>query len=678
MRTKLDKKKLNKKTLLMSPLGFALAACVPCEDPTDNTGDDQNLPRAVPTNTFWIEAGKVTTISDPDPTSITGIGINDLAEIIGGGGIESKVVIIEGIPIVSVPNMGGQVEVVITDGDTGVEIIQIVPTDPTISYGGDLMITGDTGDIQINVIGSHGGTVTSNGSTSMEIYFGAEPVNRTTISTTAITANSAELIYLTTSGTATTYTGIITSPVATDFTIYSAGALTITNPFLPSLSTIYVMTNGPFIYNTAINDASTIAVGGKTGSVSFGTLGTSTNNEPITVIATGLSGGLTLGAINAGSKTATVNVTGMTEYGEISFSTINGGEAAFINAAGTIGNIKTGIITGGTVTFTNAGGIGCVTGTTNLDEKNPVGESNSANGFVAGSTATITYGNTGCDTDTVVTHGAAGGLIVSMTGTIHADGLDVFGIAGTTSIAVSGNFGDGPDGVFINSLASMNNQLISLDATNYDQSLIYGGAGSDTIYVLGDEGNDNIYGGDGDDIISGGAGENYLVGGDGADTFILNNQGYSHIADFESGSDLVSFNDGGDAVIAIAVEDSNDYGTLIFDISSNLGLRGVSIGDDFWNNGTIINYAVASDLGVVFFDADGDWTAGSVQIAQLYGSVSATDFDFGNPVEEDPPFFEDIATPDISHDWLDFYTNFNGPTIYEPVPTIYEPVLDLY
>ena len=125
--------------------------------------------------------------------------------------------------------------------------------------------------------------------------------------------------------------------------------------------------------------------------------------------------------------------------------------------------------------------------------------------------------------------------------------------------------------------------------------MIYGGAGSDTIYVLGDEGNDNIYGGDGDDIISGGAGENYLVGGDGADTFILNNQGYSHISDFESGSDLVSFNDGGDAVIAIAVEDSNDYGTLIFDISSNLGLRGVSIGDDFWNNGTIINYAVASD-----------------------------------------------------------------------------------
>ena len=77
------------------------------------------------------------------------------------------------------------------------------------------MITGDTGDIQINVIGSHGGTVTSNGSTSMEINFGAEPVNAATISTTAITANSAERIYLTTSGTATTYTGIITSPVAT-------------------------------------------------------------------------------------------------------------------------------------------------------------------------------------------------------------------------------------------------------------------------------------------------------------------------------------------------------------------------------------------------------------------------------------------------------------------------------
>ena len=69
----------------MSPLGFALAACAPCEDPPNNTGADQNLPRAVPTNTFWIEEDKIPTTSDPDPTSIIGIGNNDMIEITGGG-----------------------------------------------------------------------------------------------------------------------------------------------------------------------------------------------------------------------------------------------------------------------------------------------------------------------------------------------------------------------------------------------------------------------------------------------------------------------------------------------------------------------------------------------------------------------------------------------------------------
>ena len=630
MRTKSDKTILNKKnTLLMSPLGFALAACAPCEDPPDNRGSDQNPSRAVPTNTIVIEGNKIPTTSDPDPTSIIGTGNNDMIEITGGDdgdGDGSKAIFIKNIKIISVPEMAGQVEVVIAGGDTGVEIIQISPTDPTISYDGDLVLKNDTGDIQINVIGSHGGTVISNGSTSMEINFGAEPLNAATISTTAITANSAKTIHLTTSGTATTYTGIITSSVATGLIIYSSGALTITNPVLPSLSTVEVTTIGSFIYNTSINEANTITVGGKTGSAQFGAFGTPTNNEPITVIATGLSGGLILGAIDAGFRTAIVNLTGMTEYGTIVLGAINGDEAAIINATGTVGAIKTGIITGGNVTLSNAGGMGCVTGTANLNEQNPVGESNSANGIVAGSTATITYGTTGCDTDTVVTHGAAGALIVNMTGTIHADGLDVFGIAGTTSIEVSGDFGDGADGILIDGTAASTYQEIGLMANNYDLALIYGGAGADRI--IGGAGADRIIGGAGADRIDGGAGENYLVGGDGADTFILNNQGYSHISDFESGSDLVSLNDGGNAVIARAVEEFMDYGTLIFDISSNLGARGILIGDDFWNNGTIINYAVASDTRQIFFDADGDWNDGSMQIGAFEPAavIFSTDF----------------------------------------------------
>jgi Ca2+-binding RTX toxin-like protein len=140
---------------------------------------------------------------------------------------------------------------------------------------------------------------------------------------------------------------------------------------------------------------------------------------------------------------------------------------------------------------------------------------------------------------------------------------------------------------------------------------------------------DSISGGAGADTITGGAGADSLTGGAGADTFVLTDRtAIDDITDFISATDLVSLNGG-----AVATVGGTEVGivaatTLVFDTIGNLGTLGATIGNDVTGNGGAgVNYAVASDTGAIFFDADGDWTAGSVQIGTV-GAVAfaATDF----------------------------------------------------
>jgi hypothetical protein len=51
---------------------------------------------------------------------------------------------------------------------------------------------------------------------------------------------------------------------------------------------------------------------------------------------------------------------------------------------------------------------------------------------------------------------------------------------------------------------------------------------------------------------------------------------------------------------------------IAFDTAANLGSKGSSL-----NAAAAVNYAVASDTGSIFYDADGDWTSGSVQIGTI-------------------------------------------------------------
>jgi hypothetical protein len=58
---------------------------------------------------------------------------------------------------------------------------------------------------------------------------------------------------------------------------------------------------------------------------------------------------------------------------------------------------------------------------------------------------------------------------------------------------------------------------------------------------------------------------------------------------------------------------------IVFDTSSNLGALGVNIGDhssEATANEKLL-YAVASDTGAIYYDADGNWTTGAVQIGTI-------------------------------------------------------------
>ena len=66
---------------------------------------------------------------------------------------------------------------------------------------------------------------------------------------------------------------------------------------------------------------------------------------------------------------------------------------------------------------------------------------------------------------------------------------------------------------------------------------------------------------------------------------------------------------------------------IVFDTFSNIGIGGVKIGDTS-THAIEINYAVASDTGIIYYDADGNWTTGALQIGTvgINPDISITNF----------------------------------------------------
>jgi Ca2+-binding RTX toxin-like protein len=184
------------------------------------------------------------------------------------------------------------------------------------------------------------------------------------------------------------------------------------------------------------------------------------------------------------------------------------------------------------------------------------------------------------------------------------------------------NGGDGNDLIFGSSSSIAYDDI--LNGGNGNDS-IYGQAGNDLIH--GDEGDDNLYAGAGNDVIFGDLGNDALyangsgddqnqgddifIGGEGSDSFIF----YSHTLPSYGIIKILDFTSGTDKIFLIANGEVYNQGDLI---------QGPGAKAQDANDFLIFD----SSSGALSYDADGNGSAQSIQIATLVGvsTVSAEDF----------------------------------------------------
>jgi Ca2+-binding RTX toxin-like protein len=278
-----------------------------------------------------------------------------------------------------------------------------------------------------------------------------------------------------------------------------------------------------------------------------------------------------------------------------------------------------------TVAITGTNDIRIVAGNADIATIDASGNTGGVDQSARANTSAVTYTG-GAGNDTFIMQNA-GDVIAAGVGT--ADTLTVSKAAILGGISVDLNAA--------NQIVSFNGAAISGTITGFEDVDLSGYTGSfgaqvsalNTVgsTITGTGNADVILGGTGGDTITGGAGADTLTGGASADTFVLTDRtAIDTITDFAQGSDKVSLAGGAVAVTALAVAGIDGSETLVFDTAANLGALGVSIGDQ--SGGSAVSYAVASDTGAIFFDADGDWSAGSVQIGTVgvVAGLAATDF----------------------------------------------------
>lgn len=245
---------------------------------------------------------------------------------------------------------------------------------------------------------------------------------------------------------------------------------------------------------------------------------------------------------------------------------------------------------------------------------------------MAGAETAVITGGAGADS----LLGAAGANTIdggagsdTVTGGAAADSL----LGGADADTITGAAGN--DTIYGNEGADV------IDAGN-DNDIVYGGADNDSL--TGGAGADTLEGGEGADTLIGGAGLDVLTGGNGAD--IYNFAGVAAAADADTitefvagaGGDIFAFSDALSSIagaytaatavtgvsVAVATGIANGaINQIIIDTTANLGVNGSSIGNLGANTTNEYNWAVDSQTGAVYYDADGDWTAGSVKIATV-------------------------------------------------------------
>ena len=317
---------------------------------------------------------------------------------------------------------------------------------------------------------------------------------------------------------------------------------------------------------------------------------------------------------------------------------VNTGSTAAAAKSADLSNVT--VKTGATVGITVTGNVGADTIT----------------GGVASETFTQTIGadsyegggGTGVDTFVTVTSLTASGSANASNGTVvnlGSTAISAADVIANASAYISGGLTEVAAGKVAHLYAAnLSTNSAELDTIGGIEN-VTGSAGID--YIVGTSGNNTINGGAGADYIAGGAGADTITGGDGIDTIdlgandaVTDKVSYfgitaaanaNNVTSFEAGAggDVVQFSDASLAVdagaftagtavtFATVAAKADTANEIIVDTIANLGALGVTIGNESGNTNNVHQLAIASDTGAIFYDADGDWTAGSVQIGDL-------------------------------------------------------------
>ncbi len=253
-------------------------------------------------------------------------------------------------------------------------------------------------------------------------------------------------------------------------------------------------------------------------------------------------------------------------------------------------------------------------------------KSNVADGFLLQLSGTVRSGNSSTATNISGGNGNTGNNWLnsnegnnSITG--YAGNDTLYGKAGNDTLyGKAGN-----DTLYSNA----GNDLLS---GNQGDDLLDGGGGNDTMY--GGKDNDRLVGNDGNDYLSGDFGRDTLRGGRGSDRFVFNNKDTDVVEDFHvSDLDVFAIASGyyagapaanTPALVsdAAGAANSNLANNIIVDSSTairNLGTGAINT-----------RFAYATDTNQLLYDTDGNWSTGSLVVAQvtLFGTLSAANFEF--------------------------------------------------
>lgn len=297
------------------------------------------------------------------------------------------------------------------------------------------------------------------------------------------------------------------------------------------------------------------------------------------------------------------------------------------------------VITGQTIT--GSGKVDVLRGSTGSDNIN------------AGAGNDAIHGNTGSDsidggagTDTYHTTGLVGasiegagtgtstGVVINL-GTTALTNANVLAnstqdLSGSLTSVAAGQIaylfnGSAPtNSTVVKSISNVENITLAADGKNY----VVGSDGANS--VVGGTGTDYINGGAGNDTIDGGAGVDTIIGGTGADTIVLHTGAANNDAiTFVAAEDFFALPAiAGDLVVGTAftiqtvATKASAANRVIIDTIANLGAAGVTIGDQsaYAND---IHYAIASDTGAIFYDADGNWTGGVIAVGTISAAAAA-------------------------------------------------------